>query len=96
MLTEPITISQTDLRKLLSAASPDGALLYLYLHSGNRPEDAQQELKLSPSRYQCAAATLRQLGLWPEERKSIIQPGERPAYSEGDVLEAFVMEEIPQ
>ena len=37
MLTEPITISQTDLRKLLSAASPDGALLYLYLHSGNRP-----------------------------------------------------------
>ena len=89
MLTEPITISQTDLRKLLSAASPDGALLYLYLHSGNRPEDAQQELKLSPSRYQCAAATLRQLGLWTEKAPAPILAGERPSYSEGDVLQAM-------
>ena len=89
MLTESITIPQTDLRKLLSAASPDGALLYLYLHSGNRPEDAQQELKLSPSRYQCAAATLRQLGLWAEKAPAPILAGERPSYSEGDVLQAM-------
>ena len=89
MLTEPITISQTDLRKLLSAASPDGALLYLYIHGGNRPEDAQQELKLSQSRYQCAAATLRQLGLWTEKAPAPILAGERPSYSEGDVLQAM-------
>ena len=79
MLTEPITISQTDLRKLLSAASPDAALLYLYIHGGNRPEDAQEALKLSQSRCQCAAATLRQLGLWTEKAPAPILAGERPS-----------------
>ena len=33
MMSESVTISQADLRKLLSAANPDGALLYIYLQS---------------------------------------------------------------
>ena len=89
MITETITIPQSDVRKLLSAASPDAALLYIFLNSGNRPEEAGASLNISESRFNCAAATLRQLGLWPEERPSHIAPGERPSYSEHDVLEAM-------
>ena len=89
MITESLKISQSDVRKLLSAASPDAALLYIYVNSGNRPEGAENDLNLSGARLSCAAATLRQLGLWPEERPSHIAPGERPSYSENDVLEAM-------
>ena len=85
MMTEPVTISQTDLRKLLSAANPDGALLYLYLQGGNTLETAEAELNLNGSRLSCAAAILRQLGLLPEERKNHIVPGERPVYSDEDI-----------
>ena len=85
MMTEPVTISQTDLRKLLSAASPDGALLYLYLQGGNALETAEKELNLNGPRLSCAAAMLRQLGLLQEERSRHIAPGERPVYSDADV-----------
>lgn len=89
MMTEPVKISQSDMRKLLSAASPDGALLYIYLQGGNCLETAEKDLNLNPSRLNFAAATLRQLGLMPDERASHIEPGERPSYSEQDVLEAM-------
>ena len=89
MITQPVTISPGDVQKLLSAASPDAALLYLYVNSGNRPEEAGKQLNMNESRVQCAGATLRQLGLWPEQRPSHIAPGERPSYSEQDVLRAM-------
>ena len=89
MTTESLLISNSDLRRLLGAASPDAALLYLYINSGNRPEEAAAALHLSESRVNCAAATLRQLGLWTEEQKKQILSGERPGYSEQDVLSAM-------
>ena len=89
MITEPVKISQSDIRRLLSAANPDAALLYLYINSGNRPEGAETDLHFSAPRYGCAAATLRQLGLWLEDRPSHIAPGERPSYCEKDVLDAM-------
>ena len=89
MIIDTVTISGSDVQKLLSAASPDAALLYIFLSSGNRPEEAEKALHMSQSRLQCAGATLRQLGLWPEERPSHIAPGERPTYSEQDVLRAM-------
>lgn len=89
MNIEPVTVSGGDLRRLLGSCSGDAALLYLYIHSGNAPENAERDLNFTPSRCSCAAATLRQLGLWPEERRIPIMPGERPAYSEKDVLEAM-------
>ena len=85
MMSESVTISQADLRKLLSAANPDGALLYLYLQSGKPLETAEKELNMNGSRVCCAAAVLRQLGLLPEERPARIAPGERPAYTDEDV-----------
>ena len=89
MLTEPVKISQMDMKKLLSAASGDAALLYLYIQGGNTLENAEKDLTLSPSRLSTAAATLRQLGLICDDRRCPIAPGERPGYSEKDVLEAM-------
>ena len=89
MMSESVTISQADLRKLLSAANPDGALLYLYLQSGKPLETAEKELNMNGSRVCCAAAVLRQLGLLPEERPARIAPGERPAYTDEDVYKTM-------
>ena len=93
MTAEAVKIDEISVRKLLGAASPDAALLYIFISSGNAPEEAEQALRLSPSRLSVATATLRQLGLWPEERRSIIPQGERPAYTETDVLDAMEHEE---
>ena len=88
MIAQTITLSETDMRKLLGAASPEAALVYLYVQSGNDPANAEQELSLSGARVSCAAATLRQMGLWPEERPIRVAPGERPDYTERDVVQA--------
>lgn len=83
------TVDRSSVQKLLSAASGDAALLYLYIQSGNDPAEAESALRLTAGRYQCAAATLRQLGLWPEEKPRFIPSGERPQYSEQDVSSAM-------
>lgn len=85
-------IDSADLRKLFGTASGDAALLYLFISSGNAPELAVEQLHFTATRFSCAAATLRQLGLWPEETRSTIAPGERPQYSEKDVLQAMDQE----
>ena len=89
MNLETVTVPAGDLRRLLSSLSGDAALLYLYIKGGNSPETAEKDLRFTASRYSCAAATLRQLGLWPEEKRSPIMSGERPSYTEKDVLEAM-------
>ena len=86
MVAVNITVSEQDLRKLLGAASPEAALLYLYVNGGNEPSKAEQDLHMGATRLSTAAATLRQMGLWPEERAVRIAPGERPDYTEKDVL----------
>lgn len=83
-----ITIEQAELRKLLAAASGDAALLFLHIQNGGDLAEAETALQMTKPRVECAAATLRQLGLWQEEQK-IIPLGERPAYSEADVLSAM-------
>ena len=57
------------------------------MKSGNDPDLAAGKLGYTPSRYACAIATLRQLGLTREE-KQVRLPGEQPRYTEMDVLEA--------
>ena len=88
MNIESIHMERPDVQKLLVTASPDVALLYIFLKSGNPLAEAEQALHMSGTRVSCAAATLRQLGLWTEERMVFIPTGERPNYSERDVLEA--------
>ena len=87
MRVSQVEIEKKDAEKLLSAASPDGALLYLYLKCGNPIESAGQDLHMSQSRLQCASATVRQLGLYQEEKHPVVI-GERPRYTEADVLGA--------
>lgn len=89
MQAKDLTVSSTDVRKLLCAASGDAALLYLYLQSGNPAADAAQALNIRPSQVQCAIASLRQLGLWQEEKPRVVFSGERPQYTETDVLSAM-------
>ena len=88
MNIESVFLENSEVRKLLGAASGDGALLYIYLKSGNAPQDAARALNMTQSRISCAMATLRQLGLWLDEKQQRILAGERPVYSERDVLEA--------
>lgn len=89
MNIENVTVPGGDLHRLLSSGSGDAVMLYLYIRSGNDPKTGGKELNMTAARFGCAAATLRQLGLWPEERRSPIASGERPAYSETDVLSAM-------
>lgn len=89
MIAQALKLEEEQVRKLLGAASPEAALLYLYISSGNTPEGAGEALHLSPARISCASATLRQMGMWPEERRSRIAPGERPNYTEQDVMSAM-------
>lgn len=86
MNSADLHIEKSSLYKLLCAASGDAALLYLYIQSGNDFSNAAQSLQMNETRLSCAAATLRQLGLWPEERPAVMMSGERPQYSEIDVL----------
>ena len=88
MNTESLTLEREDVRKLLGAANADAALLYIYLKTGNPMEGAAAALRMSDSRIHCAGAILRQLGLWSEEKHTPILTGERPTYSEQDVLTA--------
>ena len=85
---EAVNLERADVNKLLSAANADAALLYIYLKSGNPITGAEGTLHMSASRLGCAGATLRQLGLWTEEKHTHIPVGERPCYSEQDVLSA--------
>lgn len=88
MNAQELHIFKADLYKLLCTKNPDAALLYLYVHSGNAPDGAEQDLQMPKTRYTCAAATLRQLGLWPEVRNAPVFSGERPQYTEQDVMQA--------
>jgi len=88
MNIESVNLDRESVRKLLGAASADGCLLYIYLQSGNSPADAERELHMSATRVSCAMATLRQLGLWQDDKTPHVLAGERPSYSERDVLEA--------
>ena len=89
MIAQDFMVPEADLRKLLGAASPDAALLYLFLRGGNSSENAEAVLHFGASRLSCASATLRQLGLWQEEKRVRIAPGERPSYTENDVISAL-------
>lgn len=83
-----LQIEKEHVHKLLCAQNPDAALLYLYLKNGGAMNQAAQKLGYTESRYACAHATLRQLGLLAEE-KQVRLPGEQPQYTELDVRSAM-------
>ena len=88
MNIEKVVLEEVQLRKLMGAGSSEAVMLYLYLRSGNPLERAAEELPMTEHTIQCAAALLRQLGMYTENRPTFVA-GERPAYSETDVLQAM-------
>ena len=88
MNIQPIQIDETALRKLLLSGSPTAVMLHLYLQAGNPLEKAGSELNIRENQVSCAVAVLRQLGLYVEVKTTFV-PGERPAYSETDVIHAM-------
>ncbi len=88
MTVTELNLPREDVRKLLAASSGDAAMLYMYIRCGNDPCEAETALGMNGVRFGCASATLRQLGLWPTEKQTMIHCGERPNYSERDVTEA--------
>ena len=88
MDTPVLNIEKKHIDILLTAANADAALLYLYTEAGRSLQDAQKDLHFSATRLECAAALLRQLGLAREGKTRHIT-GERPSYSETDVMQAM-------
>ena len=84
-----ITISNSDLKRLLACANGDAALLYLYLAAGNEPELAGQALRMPKTRLDLATANLRQLGLCAQEEPKHLAPAEAPSYTEEDVTREY-------
>ncbi len=82
-------IEELDLRKLVGAADPDAALVYLYLRGGGDQALAAETLRLPAHRVDRAMAALRQMGLVPEPPKRVLLPDTRPEYTERDVSEAL-------
>ena len=56
MYTDEVKITGDHMHKLLSAASGDAALLYLYIAAGNTPEDGEKALRFGATRYACSLA----------------------------------------
>ena len=83
MEAEALKLAGQDVRKLLAAGNGDAALLYLYDAAGLPRGEAQEKLRMTSTRYDLAAATLQQLGLWREETKKFPLPAEAPHYTEG-------------
>ncbi len=87
MHQQELFIPEQDWRRLLAAASGDAALLYLFLRTGGTPEQAAEALRMTATRLDCAAASLKQMGLWPETPK-VLRPSQPPVYTEADLLRA--------
>ena len=85
-MADELKISRTAARKLVGAANPDAALLYLYLCAGGAPREAGKTLGMTDARLRRAGAALRQLGLLPETPKPIERTPEKPMYTEDDIL----------
>ena len=89
MLEQDLNIPAQDVRRLLAAACPDAALLYLYLHTGGEPEKAAQALRFTARQMDYAAASLRQTGLYPEPDAARAAASAPPVYTERDIAHEY-------
>ena len=79
-----ITLTEEEVRKLTSCGNPDAAVLFLYRKAELPRETALAALHFTVPRMVGATDTLRQLGLWQEERPVHPTP-EHPQYTEEDL-----------
>lgn len=83
-----VTLSAAAVKKLLCAASPEAALLYLYIESGGLPGKASETLGFSQQQLSFAVTTLRQLGLLSDQTPKRVAPSDEPLMTERDVAQA--------
>lgn len=86
---QDITITQSELARLLGAADGDAALTFLYLRSGGDAAGAATALRLPAHRLDRAMAALRQLGLVDDAPPRVLKADAPPQYSESDVRAAL-------
>lgn len=68
MVLREVTLTWEEVRGILATASADVAMLYLYLRFGNEWDRAEKQLKMSRAQFDEATATLRGLGLFPDDK----------------------------
>lgn len=83
-MTQGVSLTTEELRKLLSCGCPDAALLYLYCKAELPRETALDALHFTVPRMVAAKDCLKQLGLWQEQTARPVQP-ERPTYTEQEL-----------
>ena len=86
---QDITITQSELARLLGAADGDAALIFLYLRSCGDAAGAATALRLPAHRFDRAMAALRQLGLVDDAPPRVLKADAPPQYSESDVKAAL-------
>lgn len=80
-----IEIKAEELRRLLGAASPEAAVLFLCGKSDTPPQSAG----LDGTKLETAASVLRRIGLWETPAPRFQQSSEPPVYTEADVTRAL-------
>ena len=83
-MTQGVSLTTEELRKLLSCGCPDAALLYLYCKAELPRETALDALHFTVPRMVAATDCLKQLGLWQEQAPRHVQP-ETPRYTEEEL-----------
>ena len=83
-MMQGVSLTNEELRKLLSCGCPDAALLCLYCKAGLPRETALDALHFTVPRMVAATDCLKQLGLWQEAAQRHVAP-EPPVYTEEDV-----------
>ena len=83
-MTQGVSLTTEELRKLLSCGCPDAALLYLYCKAELPRETALDALHFTVPRMVAATDCLKQLGLWQDQAPRHVQP-ETPRYTEEEL-----------
>ena len=83
-MMQGVSLTNEELRKLLSCGCPDAVLLCLYCKAGLPRETALDALHFTVPRMVAATDCLKQLGLWQEAAQRHVAP-EPPVYTEEDV-----------
>lgn len=84
-----VTLTNEELRKLLSCGCPDAVALYLYRKAGGDRETALDALHFTVPQMVGAADCLRQLGLEDAPARAVAPLPERPVYTQEDVRRAM-------
>ena len=91
MSNQPVSMDALEIERLVKAACPEAALLYLYQKSGKPMEDAQKALRLSEEDFRKAAEVLSALGLI-KQKEIYLPSSELPDYHPQEVVREYTQD----